>query len=155
MNTLENNKTKPLFEVPDHYFEQMQHDVMQKVMQEEKRRKTSKTWISAISAAASIAIIVLLSVYLVINRNTEEHFYVYEEIIPTDDTLITLESNHLAEVINELTEEISEPLSLQAPLVAINNKETIVFRAMDFYVDDYEIDSFCEVMYDLECYYDY
>ena len=155
MNTLENNKTKPLFEVPDHYFEQMQHDVMQKVMQEEKRRKTSKTWISAISAAASIAIIVLLSVYLIINRNTEEHFYVYEEIIPTDDTLITLESNHLAEVINELTEEISEPLSLQAPLVAINNKETIVFRAMDFYVDDYEIDSFCEVMYDLECYYDY
>ena len=155
MNTLENNKTKPLFEVPDHYFEQMQHDVMQKVMQEEKRRKTSKTWISAISAAASIAIIVLLSVYLIINRNTEEHFYVYEEIIPTDDTIIALESNHLAEVINELTEEISEPLSLQAPLVAINNKETIVFRAMDFYVDDYEIDSFCEVMYDLECYYDY
>ena len=155
MNTLENNKKKPLFEVPDHYFEQMQHDVMQKVMKEGKRQKTYKKWFSAISAAASIAIIVVLSVYIFTNRNTEEHFYVYEETTHPEDTLIPLNSNHLAEVVNELTEEIPKILSSQTPLIAANNNETIVYRAVDFYVDVYDIYNFCEVMYDLECYYDY
>ncbi|MCL2290492.1 MAG: hypothetical protein FWC34_07305 [Bacteroidetes bacterium] len=158
MNTLENNKNKPLFDVPEHYFEQLQHNVMQRAMKEEKQQKKSKKWISATSAAASIAIIVVLSVYLIVNRDPNEHFYVLEGVIQSEDTLITLDSNCLAEVrevtVKELTEVKREPetLSSKAPLVA---KETIVYRAVDFYVDDYEVYNFCEVMYDLECFYDY
>jgi len=156
MNTLENNKEKPLFEVPEHYFEKMQHIVIQRIKQEEKRRKTSKKWLSAISAAASIAIIVVLSAYLIVNRNPNEHFYVHEEIVHPEDTIITLDSNHLAEIgevmVNELTEAKGETETLATNKTSV---ETIVYRAVDFYVDDYDIYNFCEVMYDLECFYDY
>ena len=149
MDTLEKNKDKPLFEVPEHYFEQLQHNVMQRVAREEKRQKLQKKWISAISVAASLAIIVALSVYLITNSNPNDHFYVHEEIAQPEDTILTLDTNYLAEsteiVVNEFMETNEAPAA----------KETIVYRAVDFYVDDYEIDSFCEVMYDLECYFDY
>ena len=151
MNTLENNKSKPLFEVPEHYFEKLQHDVMQRISQEEKRQKLSKKWISAVSAAASIAIIVALSVYLIVNRNSNEHFYVHEETIQSEDTVTTLDSNHLAETKEVNVTETHETLSSHVPA----GNETIVYRAVDFYVDDYEVYNFCETMYELECFYDY
>jgi hypothetical protein len=151
-------KDKPLYEVPDCYFEQLQRDVMQRVVKEEKR--TPKKWISAVSVAASISIIFALSYFLYLNRNTDEHFYVHEEMPLPDNSIISLDSSYLAEateciIIDTITEEIPttpKPLSPKAPLV---EKETIVYRAVDFYVDDYEINNFCETMYELECYYDY
>ncbi|MCL2434986.1 MAG: hypothetical protein FWD09_02460 [Lentimicrobiaceae bacterium] len=149
MDTLEKNKDKPLFEVPEHYFEQLQHNVMQHVAKEERRQKWQKKWISAAAVAASLAVIVTLSVYLITNSNPNDHFYVHEEIAQPEDSILTLDTNHLAEnteiIVNEFIETNETPVA----------KETIVYRAVDFYVDDYEIDSFCEVMYDLECYFDY
>jgi hypothetical protein len=159
MDTLQKYKDQPLYEVPEHYFEQLQYDVMQLVKKEEKQQKATKKWISAVSVAASIAIIITLSFFLFVNRNTTEHFYVHEEITNHEDTILTLDSSHYAEateiIINNtvVSEEITKPLSTKAPLVA--QKETIVYRAVDYYLDDYDINNFCEVMCDLECFYDY
>ena len=150
MDTLENNKNKPLFEVPEHYFEQLQHDVMQRVAKEEMRQKWQRKWVSAVSVAASLAIIVTLSVYLITNSNPNDHFYVHEEIAQPEGTVLTLDTNHLAENTEAIINE-----SVETNETSVAAKETIVYRAVDFYVDDYEIDSFCEVMYDLECYFDY
>ena len=157
MDTLQKYKNKPLFEVPEHYFEQLQYNVMQRVKKEVKSQNSKKQWISAISVAASFAIIITLSFFLFVNRNTNEHFYVHEEIINSEDSILASNSNLLAEVTEHAivipTELIApqKPLSSNAPLVA----ETIVYRAVDFYLDDFTTDSFCEMMYDLECYYDY
>jgi len=159
MDTLQQYKDKPLYEVPDHFFEQLQHDIMQRVITEEKQQKTFKKWISVASVAASIALIVALSVFLFVNRSDNEHFYVHEEIAQPEDSIISLDVNHLAEVteimdnVIEIEPTILEPVAPKAPSVA--EKETIVYRAVDYYVDDYETDNFCETMYDLECYYDY
>jgi hypothetical protein len=154
MDTLKKYKDKPLFEVPEKYFEQFQHDVIQRVMKEEKRHNTLKKWRSAVSIAASVAIIFILSFYIFLNRNINEPFYVHQEI-PPEESVLTIDSIHLAEV-TELAIEIPnqstpKPLSPKPPVVA----ETIVYRAVDYYLDDYEIDSFFDTMYDLECYYDY
>ena len=159
MDTLQQYKDKPLYEVPDHFFEQFQHNVMQRVAKETKRQKIRKQWISAISIAASFTIILALSYFIFLNKNTDEHFYVHEEIALPEDSIISLDVSYLVEA-NELIDNIIEdstflePLSPKAPLVAAE-KETIVYRAVDYYVDDYETDNFYETMYDLECYYDY
>ncbi|MCL1850046.1 MAG: hypothetical protein FWF70_01355 [Bacteroidetes bacterium] len=159
MDTLQKYKEKPLYEVPEHFFEQFQHEVMQRIEKEEKQHKTRKQWISAISVAASIAIIVALSCFIFLNRNTEEHFYVHEEIQLPEDSIITLDANHLAEapelIHNNTTEQIipEKSLSPKVPLVAEN--ETIVYRAVDYYVDDVETENFYDTMYELECYYEY
>jgi len=154
MNTFQKYKDIPLFEVPDHYFENMQRNVMRSIAKECKRKTAIKKWVSVASVAASFALIVMFSIYLIVNRNPNEHFYVFEEIAPSKDLTQTLDSNHLAEateiVVNEFLEVQPETLFLKAPLV-----ETIVYRVVDFYVDDYETDNFYEVMYDLEFDYDY
>ena len=156
MDTLQKYKDKPLYEVPEHFFEQLQHDIMQRVANEKKQQKTFKKWISVASAAASFALIVSLSVFLFVNRSNNEHFYVYEEVVFPEDSIISLDVNYLVEVnepIHNLAEDvivINEPLAKNEPPV-----ETIVYRAVDYYVDDYETDNFYETMYDLECYYDY
>jgi hypothetical protein len=159
MDTLQKYKEKPLYEVPEDFFEQFQHDVMQRVAKEEKRQKTHKQWISAISIAASISIIMALSYFIFLNRTTDDHFYVHEEIALPEDSIISLDANHLAEAteridfIDTAIEEVTttpKPLSPKPPSV-----ETIVYRAVDFYVDDFETDNFYETMYELECYYDY
>jgi len=158
MDTLQKHKDKPLFEVPEHYFEQLQCDVIHKVTKEKGREKTTKKWISAISVAASFVLIVMFSTYLVINRNPNEHFYVFEEITESENTTSMLDSNHLAEatevVANELSEVQSKTEILSSKTSSVS-KETIVYRAVDFYIDDYETDRFYEVMYDLDFYYDY
>ena len=157
MNTLQKYKDTPLYDVPEHYFEQLQNDVIQRVNKEKIFRKNAKKWISAVSVAASIAIILTLSFYIFVNEDTNKHFYAQEDIPLNEETILTIDSNQLAEAEeiiienNAETLEIPKPLSPKAPLVA----ETIVYRAVDYYLDDYTIDSFCEVMYDLECYYDY
>ena len=156
MDTLQQYKDKPLYEVPDHFFEQFQHNVMQRVAKETKRQKMRKQWISAISIAASFTIILALSYFIFLNKNTDEHFYVHEEIALPEDSIISLDVNHLAEVnepfinLSEDIDVINEPLHKNETSV-----ETIVYRAVDYYVDDYETDNFYETMYDLECYYDY
>ena len=157
MDTLQKYKNHTLYEVPEHYFEQFQQDVMQRVKQEKQQQKVQQKWISAVSVAASFAIIVTLSFFIFVNKNSNEHFYVHEEITQSEDTVSTFESNQLAEA-SELAAEIPnepvetpKPLSSKAPFVA----ETIAYRAVDFYLDDYTVDSFCEVMYDLECFFDY
>ena len=159
MDTLQKYKDKPLYEVPDHFYEQFQHDVIQRVANESKRQKMRKQWISVISAAASVTIVFVLSYFIFLNKDTDEHFYVHEELALPEDSMISLDSNHLAEatkIVDSAIEEAPifiEPLSPKAPLVA--EKETIVYRAVDYYVDDFETDNFCETMYELECYYDY
>ena len=166
MNILQNHKDKPLFEVPEHFFEQFQSDVMQKVLKEERELKVRRRWISAISIAASFTIIFMLSYFLFINRNTEEHFYVYQEITQPEEDILALDSNFLAEVNdnNSITSPIidtdtSSPIHSNNKTSSTNNQavaaETIVYNAVDFYVDDYQIDNFCDVMCELECYYDY
>jgi len=84
------------------------------------------------------------------------NIYVHEEIALPEDSIISLDVNHLAEVnepfinLSEDIDVINEPLHKNETSV-----ETIVYRAVDYYVDDYETDNFYETMYDLECYYDY
>jgi hypothetical protein len=157
MDTLEKYKDKPLFEVPENYFEKFQYDVLQLVMKEEKRQNTHKQWIAAVSIAASVAIILMLSFFLFLNRNTNEPFYVHQEVIQDEKSILTLDSIHFAEAIDleieEPVESAETPKTLypKVPLVA----ETIVYRAVDYYLDDYTADSFFDTMYDLECYYDY
>jgi hypothetical protein len=155
MDTLQNHKNKPLFEVPEHYFEQLQRDVMQRVAKEEKRLKISKKWISAVSVAASLTLIFLLSYFLFVNKNFEEHFYAFGETNQQDDTIISQDPNCLVETIEILVEEPTEMNRETETSVPKNTTETIVYRAVDFYVDDYETYNFCEVMFDLECYFDY
>jgi len=153
MDTLHKYKDKPLYEVPEHFFEQFQHEVMQRVT----RKKIQKQWFSTISVAASIALIFALSYFIFLNKNTNEHFYVHEDMPLPEDSIISFNTNHLAEVTepiitpHEETPTNPEPLSTKAPLVA----ETIVYRAVDFYVDDFETDIFFDLIYELECYYDY
>jgi hypothetical protein len=160
MDTFQKYKEKPLYVVPDHFFEQFQHDVMQRVAKEEKRAKTNKQWFSAISIAASIAIILALSYFIFLNSNTAQHFYVHHEVALPEDSIISLESNHFAEVSEhfEIVEEsisiLPNPSSPKVPIVAAEN-ETIAYRAADYYVDDFETDNFYETIYELECYYDY
>jgi len=160
MDTLHQYKEKPLYEVPDHYFEQLQHDVMLRVKKEIKQQISFKKWTSAISAAASIVLIIALSCFIFINKNTNTNFYVHEDIPLHENSIITLDSNHLAEatelnITNDTAEQTitSEPLSPKVPLVAVN--ETIVYLAVDFYVDDFVTDNFYDTMYELESYYDY
>jgi hypothetical protein len=158
MDTLQHYKDKPLYEVPEHYFEQFQHDVMQRVTKVEKQQKTFRKWISAASVAASIALIVTLSVFLFVNRNDNEHFYVYQEIALPEDSILSFDSNQLADAninVEDSIEaaELSETSFLKDP--PVDAKETIVYRAVDYYIDDYDTNNFCEAMYDLECYYDY
>jgi flagellar basal body-associated protein FliL len=163
MNLLQKYKNKPLYEVPEHYFEQLQQDVMQRVMKEEKPQKTKKLWISVVSVAASIAVIVTLSFYIFQNRNSYEYFYAHDEFVTSENEILQ-DSNCFAEASDTPVESaihkktIHKPLSSNASLVAINSnttKETIVYRAVDYYLDDFTTDSFFEAMYDLECYFDY
>jgi Ca2+/H+ antiporter len=146
-----------LFEVPEQYFEQLQFDVMQHVAKEEKRKKATKKWISAMSAAASIALIVVFSYFLFVNRNLDDHFYVYQEVTVQEDTILTLDSNHLAEaseiMVTEVIEVKEKSEILSSPAVPV--VETIVYRAVDFYISDYELDNFYDMMYELEFFYDY
>jgi hypothetical protein len=157
MDRLQKYKNKPLYEVPEHYFEQLQHEVMQRVNKEVIRQKNTKRWISVASIAASFTIILTLSYFIFVNRDTNEHFYVHEDIFQPENTILTSDSNYLAEskelVLekNIITEEIPKLISPNVPFVA----ETIVYRAVDYYLDDYDISNFCEVMCDLECFYDY
>jgi hypothetical protein len=161
MDTLKKYKEKPLYEVPEHYFDRLQHDIMQLVSKEAKRRKTTKKWISAAGMAASMSLIFMLSYFIFINKNTDEAFYVHEEIVQPEDSILSLDSNHFAEATDITTiahidnARKQETAPLAANHTALPSNETIVYRAVDFYLDDYEISSFCEVMYDLECYYDY
>ena len=157
MDTLQKYKDKSLFEVPEQYFEQLQLDVMQRVAKEEKRKKATKKWISAMSVAASIALIVMFSYFLFVNRDFDEHFYVYQEVIASEDTILTLDSNHLAEaseiIVTEIIEVKEKTKTLSSPTAPV--VETIVYRAVDFYVSDYELDNFYDTMYELEFFYDY
>jgi hypothetical protein len=159
MDTLHKYKEKPLYEVPEYFFEQFQHDVMQRIIKEKKLQEVRKHWISIISVAASITLIIALSCFIFLNRNTKEHFYVHENIQHPEDSVITLDSNHFAEVTEHITHHLPEqtpsekPLSPKVTLVAEN--ETIVYRAVDYYVDDFETENFYNTMYELECYYEY
>lgn len=155
MDILQKYKDKPFYEVPDHYFEQMQHDVMQRVKKETKRQKLHKTWISSVSVAASLALIVMLSYFLFLNKDTNEPFYVHEELLVPENGILGQDSSCFAEAIELETQEIVDTNTPIVNETTPPSKETIAYRAVDFYVDDYEIDSFCETMYDLECYYDY
>jgi flagellar basal body-associated protein FliL len=146
-----------LYEVPEHFFEQFQHDVMQRVTKEEKRRKTQKQWISTISVAASIALIMALSYFIFLNKDTNNHFYVHEELPHLEDSIISLDSNHLAEA-TERIENVPAEVIIPAKDPVVKNEtpaETIVYRAVDYYVDDYATENFYDTMYELECYYDY
>ncbi|MCL2247467.1 MAG: hypothetical protein FWC10_10250 [Lentimicrobiaceae bacterium] len=165
MDTLQKYREKPLYEVPEHYFEQLQYDVMQRVKKEEKQRLTFRRWTSAISAAASVVLIVALSCFIFLNKDVNEHFYVHEELPQLEDSTISLDANHLAEVTEHISKDTAEsvapessqpptqPLSPKAPLVA--DKETIVYLAVDCYVDDFETENFYNTMDELDCYYDY
>jgi len=156
MDTLQKYKEKPLYEVPEHYFEQLQYDVMQRVAKDEKHNKKQKQWISSISVAASIAIIVALSYFIFLNKNTNEHFYVLQEIPLQEDSVISLEINHLAEATELFITTPEEVIAAQNPVPKNETSvETIAFRAVDYYVDDFETENFYNTIYDLECYYDY
>jgi hypothetical protein len=161
MDTLQKYKEKPLYEVPEHFFEQLQNNVMHRVAQVEKQQKTFRKWISAISVAASFAIIVTLSVFLFFNRDTNPHFYVHEDITQHEDSIFSFDSNPLAaapNIIADASEEsfdTQEPVSAKPSVSENDAKESIVYRAVDYYIDDYETNNFYEAMYDLECYYDY
>jgi len=160
MDTLHQYKENPLYEVPEHYFDQLQHEVMQRVNKEIKQQLSFKKWTSVISAAASIVLIIALSCFILLNKNTNTNFYVHEDIPPFEDSIITLDYNYLADA-TELTTPTdtpdpiitSDPLFPKNPLVAAN--ETIVYLAVDFYVDDVVTDNFFDTMYELESYYDY
>jgi len=159
MDRLHKYKNTPLFDVPEHYFDQLQHDVMQRVNIEIKRQKTFKKWFSAISAAASITLIITLACYIFVNRNTEEHFYVSEETTISDDSVISFDSSYYADANDFMYIEKEEIIvSNESPLKnepSVTPNETIVYSAVEYYVDDYETEKFYETMYDLECYYDY
>jgi len=163
MDALQKHKDKPLYEVPDFYFEQLQRNVMQRVTKEEKHQKTQRKWFSFVSAAASIALIFMLSYFVFMNKDTAYHFYVHEEIAQPETTILTLDLNNLAEA-TEL--KIQAPIEFNthfAPKTSLevaenNNKtttETIVYSAVEFYIDDYETSTFFDVMYDLEVCYEY
>jgi len=160
MDTLQKYKEKPLYDVPDSFFQQFEREVMQRVKMEEKERTSSyKKWISAASIAASVVLIGMLSYFLIENRNPNEPFYVHEVIAKPETPVLHFDSTYVAEnkkVITDKPLESVEKIPSVAPVetnVAV--KETIVYRAVDYYIDDYETSLFCETMYDLECYYDY
>jgi predicted nucleic acid-binding Zn ribbon protein len=160
MDTLLKYKEKPLYEVPEDFFEQFQHDVMQRVTKEAKQHKIRKQWFSAISIAASITLIMALSYFIFLNRNTDEHFYVHEELPTFEDSVISLSPNHFAEA-TEIIDNFSDEVIVNQPQTqnpVIKNDppaETIVYRAVDFYVDDFETETFYNTVYELDCYYDY
>ena len=160
MDTLQKYKDKPLYEVPEHYFDQLQLDVMQRVKKEIKQQISFKKWASTISAAASIVLIVALSCFIIFHKNINTNFYVHEEHPILEDSMITIDHHYLSEatefiITNDTTEQTTspEPLFPKAPSVAAN--ETIVYLAVDFYVDDFVTDNFYDTMYELESYYDY
>ena len=159
MNTLQKYREKPLYEVPEQYFEQLQHDVMQRVVRKENQQKTIRKWISGISVAASITLIFILSYFIFENRKTDDHFYAHEETKIHEDSILTSFSCHLSENMeisdNDSIELIEKKETTLPQKKYAAQSETIAYRAVDFYVDDFETNNFCEVMYDLECYYDY
>ena len=162
MDTLQKYKEKPLYEVPDSFFQQFEREVIQRVKMEEKERASSyRKWISAASIAASVVMIGLLSYFLIENRNPNEPFYVHEEMVKPETPVSNFDSTYVAEtkiVIPDKPVDSVEKTPLVAPVetTASNpTKETIVYRAVDYYIDDYETIQFCETIYDLECYYDY
>jgi len=155
MDILQEYKGKPLYEVPENYFEQFSNDIINRVNKEKQLKKTKK-WISVISVAASLTGIVFLSNFIFVNQNTDEHFYVQANT-PSDKSTLLQDSDYVIknDDKSDLKEDVSnikEPIEINQSSV---NKETIVYRAVDFYVDDYETNNFCEVMYELECDYDY
>jgi hypothetical protein len=153
MDILQQYKEEPLFDIPEHYFDQLQQNVMQRVNEVQKHQNRVKNWISAVSVAASMALIVVLSVYLFVNRNVNEPFYVHDETILIEDT----NSLNLANVIDISIEEPLEIIQNSEPLSPnlSATPETIAYVAVDYYLDDNTIENFYEIMYDLECYYDY
>jgi len=160
MDTLKKYKDKPLYEVPENFFEKFQQDVMQRVTWEEKRRKIQKKWISAVSIAASFALIIALSYFIFLNRDTNNHFYVHEKLPLPEDSIILLETNQLADATEVIIMDTGEIIATKESVSYQTSKtpvveETIVYRAVDYYIDDIETENFYETMYDLECYYDY
>ena len=154
MDTLQDYRDKPLYEVPEDYFEQLQHNVMQHVKKEIRQQISFRKRASAISAAASIVLIFALSCFIFLNKNPKTKFYVHEDIPTSEDSIITLDSNYLAEVTELFANtDTTDPLSSDLPLIAEN--ETIVYLAVDHYVDDFLTENFYDTMYDLESYYDY
>jgi hypothetical protein len=156
MDTLNKYKNKPLYEVPEHFFEKFQHEIMQRVTKERKQRKKYKQLVYAISVAASIALIIALSYFIFLNRDTNNHFYAHKELSPIEDSITSLDFNHLTEVV-ELDDSIPLKEIIHNKSIAINetSAETIAYRAVDYYVDDYETETFFDTLYELECYYDY
>jgi len=171
MNILQKNKEKPLYEVPEQFFEQLQKNIMKRVLKEKSKEKSFKQWLSVASVAASVVLIFLLSYFLFVNRNPNELFYVHENISLQEESMLSNEVVHLAEVKEINTYEKKNDFELKntnnkpKPLVSIppieypispaQFSETIVYRAVDYYLDDYEVIRFCDVMYDLDCYYEY
>jgi hypothetical protein len=160
MDTLQKYKEKPLYDVPDSFFQQFEREVMQRVKMEEKERTSSyKKWISAASIAASVVLIGMLSYFLIENRNPNEPFYVHEEIAKPDNPVLHFDSTYVAETKQVIPDKPLESVEKTPSVVPVETnvavKETIVYRAVDYYIDDYETSLFCETMYDLECYYDY
>jgi hypothetical protein len=156
MDNLHKYKEKPLYDVPEIFFEQFQSAVMQRIAKEEKRQRTQKKWISTISIAASLAVIVVLSCFIFLNQNANNHFYVHKEIITHEDSSISLAHNYLAKV-TEVIENAHKEIPVTPETVVKNETptETIVYRAIDYYVDDVEMETFFDAVYELECYYDY
>jgi ABC-type phosphate transport system auxiliary subunit len=163
-NTLHKYKDKPFYEVPEDFFEQFQQDVMQRVAHEAKRQKKQRQWISVVSVAASIALIMVLSYFIFLNKDGEQHFYVHEDLLQSENLTTTLDTNCLAEATEHIhtntaainpTQEIApSPKSLPHKTQAVET-ETIAYRAVDYYVDDVQTEAYYETMYELECYYDY
>jgi hypothetical protein len=153
MDILQKYREEPLFDVPEHYFERLQYDVMQRVNKIQKQRYRAKAWISAVSIAASISLIIVLSVYLFVNRSAIDPFYAQEETFLIEDTY----SLNLADAIDIPVVKTTETISTTRPLSynANSKPETIAYVAVDYYLDETAIDNFYKIMYDLECYYDY
>jgi len=158
MDTLNKYKDKSLYEVPDHFFEKFQHDVMQCVRMEEKQQKRYKQWLSSISVAASIAIIIALSYFIFLNRNPIELFYAHEDMLLQEDSASSLYPNHLAEANERIDTATEKIFYTEEPKTGIKEQlvvETIAYLAVDFYLDDFETENFYDTMYELECYYNY
>ena len=163
-NTLHKYKDKPIYEVPEDFFEQFQHDVMQRVAHEAKRQKKQRQWISAVSAAASVAIIMELSYFIFLNKDGEQHFYVHEDLPQSENLTTALDTSSLAEASELIhtntaainpTQEIAPKTKSIPQTNPTVETETIAYRAVDYYVDDVQTETYYETMYELECYYDY
>jgi len=154
MDTLQKHKNEPLFDVPEHYFNELQYDVMQRIAKEGKRRSFYRKWMASVSIAASFALIFLLSYFIFVNRSFENNFYAFEEINPQENTPFLEEANYFVETIENIVEIPCENTA-KTKTQPQTTTETIFYSAVEFYVDDYTTSNFCEVMFDLECYFDY